>query len=77
MKSGGFLILASGNRLWQHRAIIEFRILPDDHHDLVHSPLLLAALLTLRFAREHGSIGLTKTIAFKWVFVHWAVANFA
>jgi hypothetical protein len=57
--------------------MIEFRTLPDDHPDLVHSPLLRAALLTLRFAREHGSIGLTKTMAFKRVFVHWAVENFA
>ena len=76
-RCGGILILASRNRLWQHHAMIDFRTLPDDHPDLVHSPLLRAALLTLRFAREHGSIGLTKTMSFKRVFVHWAVENFA
>ena len=57
--------------------MIEFRILPDDHPDLTHSPLLRAALLTLNYAREHGSIPLTKTNAFKRVFVHWAVEHFA
>lgn len=38
--------------------------------------MLRAALLTLQYAQEHGSIGLTKTKAFKRVFVHWAVENF-
>lgn len=57
--------------------MIEFRSLPDDHPDLAHSPLLRAALLTLRYAQAHGAIGLTKTMAFKRVFVHWAVENFA
>ena len=57
--------------------MIEFRILPDDHPDLTHSPLLRAAFLTLNYAREHGSIPLTKTNAFKRVFVHWAVEHFA
>ena len=56
--------------------MIEFRPLPDDHPDLAHSPMLRAALLTLQYAQEHGSIGLTKTKAFKRVFVHWAVENF-
>ena len=41
--------------------MIEFRPLPDDHPDLAHSPMLRAALLTLQYAQEHGSIGLTKT----------------
>ena len=41
------------------------------------SPLLRAGLLTLRYAQENGAIGLTKTMAFKHVFVHWAVENFA
>lgn len=54
----------------------EFRPLPDDHPDLAHSPMLRAALLTLQYAQEHGSIGLTKTEAFKRVFVHWAVEHF-
>ncbi|PKQ10803.1 MAG: hypothetical protein CVT70_17725 [Alphaproteobacteria bacterium HGW-Alphaproteobacteria-1] len=56
--------------------MIEFRTLPDDHPDFAHSPLLRAALLTLRYALDHGAIGLTKTKAFKRVFVHWAVENF-
>ena len=75
-KSGLFLFLVSGNPLWQHRAMIEFRTLPDDHPGLAHSPLLRAALLTLQHAQEHGAIGLTKTKAFKRVFVHWAVEHF-
>jgi hypothetical protein len=58
------------------RAMIEFRTLSDDHPDLAHSPLLRAALLTLQYAQEHGAIGLTKTKAFKRVFVHWAVEHF-
>ena len=57
--------------------MIEFRLLPDDHPDLQHSPLLRAALLTLNYAREHGPIPITKTKAFKRVFVHWAAEHFA
>jgi hypothetical protein len=45
----------------------EFRTLPDNHPDLAHSPMLRAALLTLRYTQEHGAIGLTKTKAFKRV----------
>ncbi len=56
--------------------MIEFRTLHDNHPDLAHSPLLRAALLTLRYAQEHEAIGLTKTKAFKRVFVHWAVEHF-
>ena len=63
--------------LWHHRPMFEFRTLPDDHSDLALSPLLRAALLTLRYVQEHGAIGLTKTMVFKRVFVHWAVENFA
>ena len=70
------LSLARPKSMWQHHAMIEFRTLPDDHPDLARSPLLRAALLTLGFAREHGAIGLTKTMAFKRVFVHWAVEHF-
>jgi hypothetical protein len=70
------LSLARPKSLWQHRAMIEFRTLPDDHPALAHSPMLRAALLTLRYAQDHGAIGLTKTKAFKRVFVHWAVENF-
>ena len=62
--------------MWQHRAIVEFRTLSDDHPELPASPLLRAGLLTLRYAQEHDAIGLTKTLAFKRVFVHWAVENF-
>lgn len=56
--------------------MITFRPLSDGHPDLAHSPLLRAALLTLQYAQEHGAIGLTKTKAFKRVFVHWAVEHF-
>lgn len=56
--------------------MIEFRPLPDDHPDLAQSPMLQAAVLTLRYAQEHGSIGLTKTKAFKRVFINWAVEHF-
>lgn len=55
--------------------MIEFCTLAVDHPDLAHSPLLRAALLTFRYAQDQGSIGLTKTKAFKRVFVHWAVEN--
>ena len=70
------MILAPQKALWQHRAMIEFRTLPNDHPDLARAPLLRAALLTLRYAQEHRAIGLTKTMAFKRVFVHWAVEHF-
>lgn len=56
--------------------MIAFRTLSNDDPDLGHSPMLRAALLTLGYALEHGSIGLTKTTAFKRVFVHWAVEHF-
>lgn len=56
--------------------MIEFRTLANDHPDLTHSPLLRGALLTLQYTQKHGSIGLTKTKAFKRVFVHWAVEHF-
>lgn len=56
--------------------MIEFRQLPDDHPYLQLSPLLRAASLTLRYVQEHGPIGLTKTKAFKRVFVHWAAEHF-
>lgn len=56
--------------------MIKFRKLPDDHPDLNHSPLLRAAMLTLRHVQDHGPIGLTRTMAFKRVFVHWAAAHF-
>ena len=70
------MILASPKALWQHRAMIEFLTLPENNPDLAHSALLRAALLTLQYTQEHGAIGLTKTKAFKRVFVHWAVEHF-
>ncbi len=48
--------MKTGNSLWQRRAMIKFRPLADDHPDLAHSPQLRAALLTLQYAQEHGSI---------------------
>lgn len=56
--------------------MIEFQKLPDDDLDLLHSPLLRAARLTLQYARDHGSVGLTTTGTFKRVFVHWAAEHF-
>jgi len=61
---------------YQDRAMIDVRPLSDDHPDLAHSTLLRAAMLTLQYAQDHGAIGLTKTKAFKRVFVHWAVEKF-
>jgi len=54
----------------------EFRDLADDCADLSYSPLLRAAQLTLQYAQDNGSIGLTQTGAFKRVFVHWAAEHF-
>ena len=54
----------------------EFRDLSDDNPVLAHSPILRAAQLTLQYAQEHGSIGLTPNKAFKRVFVHWAAEHF-
>jgi len=56
--------------------MIEFLRLPDDHPDLVYSPLLRAAHLTLMYVAEEGSIKLTKTKAFNRSFVHWAAEHF-
>lgn len=56
--------------------MIDFRPLPDDQPDLALSPMFRAASLTLGYALEQGSIGLTATKAFKRDFVHWAVEHF-
>ena len=56
--------------------MIEYQTLADDHPDLLQSPLLRAALLTLQYTQEHGSIRITKNKAFKRTFVHWAVQKF-
>ena len=53
-----------------------FQDLADDHHELSYSPLLRVAQLTLQYTQDHGPIGLTKTGAFKRVFVHWAAEHF-
>jgi hypothetical protein len=57
-------------------SMIKLRQLPDDDPDLAYSPLLRAALLTLQYVEQNGPIGLTKTKAFKRVFVHWAAEHF-
>ena len=49
--------------------------IPDDLV-MAHSPLARGIALTLRYANEHGGIGLTPSKAFKRVFVHWAAAMF-
>ncbi len=72
----GAHIVELNHGTWHHADMIEFRMLADDNPDLAHSPLLRGALLTLHYAQEHGSIGLTQTKAFKRTFVHWAVENF-
>lgn len=56
--------------------MITFRPHSDDHPDLAHSPLLRAALLTMQYAQQHGTIGLTKTKAFNRIFVQWTVKHF-
>ena len=53
-----------------------FRTLDDNDPVLVHSPLLRAAILTLQYTVDHGSIPLTPSKAFKRVFVHWAAEHF-
>ena len=56
--------------------MMEFRILPNDSAVMAHSPLLRAALLTLQYTQDNGSIPLTPSKAFKRVFVHWAAEHF-
>lgn len=56
--------------------MIDFLQLPDDHPDLASSPLLRAAVLTLKYVEDHGPIGLTQTKAFKRTFVKWAAEHF-
>ena len=58
------------------RRMFEFRELPDVHDALAYSPLLGAARLTLGYLEAEGSIGLTKTKAFKRSFVAWAAERF-
>ena len=56
--------------------MINFRVLPNDSAVIKHSPLLRAALLTLQYTQDNGSIPLTPSKAFKRVFVHWAAEHF-
>ncbi len=56
--------------------MIGFHQLSDDDPALTHSPLLQAALLTLQYVHDYGPIGLTKTGAFKRIFIHWAAEHF-
>lgn len=56
--------------------MIAFRTLPHDALELNLCPLLRAAQLTLEYAIENDGIDLTKTAAFKRVFVHWAAEHF-
>lgn len=43
---------------------------------LKHSPLVRGMVLSLRYADEHGGIGLTKSRAVNRRFVHWAADQF-
>lgn len=56
--------------------MISFRALPHDAPELDLCPLLKAAQMTLQYAIEQDGIELTKTKAFKRVFVHWAAEHF-
>jgi hypothetical protein len=56
--------------------MIGFHQLSNDDPVLTHSPLLRAALLTLQYVQDYGPIGLTKTGAFKRIFIHWAAEHF-
>lgn len=50
------------------------------HHDvdvMDLSPLIRGMVLTLRYAGEHGGIGLTRSVAMNRKFVHWAADHFA
>lgn len=51
--------------------------LHDDVDVMDLSPLIRGMVLTLRYADEHGGIGLTKSDAMNRKFVHWAADNFA
>jgi hypothetical protein len=56
--------------------MIPFKPITDDEPALEHSPLLKAALLTLRYIQENGPIGLTPSKALKRYFVQWAAEAF-
>lgn len=48
----------------------------DDDADLDQSKLRHALRQTMRYAGEHGDIGLSQTEAFSCKFAHWAADNF-
>lgn len=56
--------------------MIAFHIPHSTAAELDLCPLLRAAQLTLEYAIENDGIELTKTAAFKRVFVHWAAEHF-
>ena len=56
--------------------MIAFRTPISDAPELDLCPLLRAGQLTLKYAIDHDGIELTKTSAFKRVFVHWAAEHF-
>ena len=56
--------------------MIPFKPITGDEPALEHSPLLKAALLTLRYIQENGPIGLTPSKALKRYFVQWAAEAF-
>ena len=56
--------------------MIPFNPITDDEPELVHSPMLKAALLTLGFIEANGPIGLTPLKALKRYFVAWAAEAF-
>mgnify|MGYP006923016475 CR=1 FL=1 len=56
--------------------MIEMNRLSDTVPELNKSRLLNALEQTIRYAEEHGGIGLTQTKAFNRKFAHWAAENF-
>ena len=53
-----------------------FLEISDSHPALVHSPMIQAINKTLGYITQNGPIGLTKSGAFKRVFVQWAAEAF-
>jgi hypothetical protein len=56
--------------------MIALNIQPKDTSVLDLCPLVRAAEMTLQYAIEHDGIELTRTKAFKRIFVHWAAEHF-
>ena len=57
--------------------MMPFEPITDDEPELVHSPMLKAASLTLGYIEANGPIGLTPLKALKRYFVTWAAEAFA